>query len=204
MKLKSPIAISFFTTSFPRYEGDFAGNFILNYAREIAKLGTKVEIVAPDTQDARPLKLPPEINLIRFKYFLPRSAQQVAYGTGITNQLKENRWSLFQIPFLFIAFILATFRSSRKSQVQHAFWSLAGIVSIVVSLIKPKPVVITLWGSDLLFLKMPILSYLFRFLLDRADVIICENQHFKNQLTELRFKNNNIFELIKPNISSYL
>jgi|GEM_PF-352069 glycosyltransferase involved in cell wall biosynthesis len=191
MNLKSPMTISFLTTSFPRYEGDYAGNFILKIACGIAKLGAQVEIVAPDTQDASPLSLPPEISLTRFKYFFPRSAQKVAYGTGIANRLKQKRWSLFQIPFLFLAFIIATLRSSRKSQVLHAFWSLAGIVSVVVSLIKPKPIVITLWGSDIFFLKTPILSTIFKSILERADVIICENQHFKNQLTKL--SNNNIF-----------
>ena len=83
MNLKSPMTISFLTTSFPRYEGDYAGNFILKIACGIAKLGAQVEIVAPDTQDASPLSLPPEISLTRFKYFFPRSAQKVAYGTEI-------------------------------------------------------------------------------------------------------------------------
>jgi glycosyltransferase involved in cell wall biosynthesis len=197
MKPKSRMAISFLTTSFPRYDGDFAGSFILRKACEIEKLGTRVEIIAPDAHDARPLSFPPGISLTRFKYFLPRSAQKFAYGSGIINRLKQNRWSILQVPFLFLAFFITALRTAGKSQVLHAFWSLAGIVSVMVSLFRPKPVVITLWGSDLLILKIPILSYFFRSILSRADVIICENQHFKSQLSELKFQNENI--LVIPN-----
>ena len=192
MKTKSCMIISFLTTSFPRYDGDFAGDFILKYARKLTRLGTRIEIAAPDTQNASPLSLPPEINLTCFKYFFPRSAQKVAYGTGIPNRLKQNRWSLFQLPFLFMAFFISALRSTRKSELLHAFWFPAGMISVIVALIKSKPVVITLWGSDLLFLKMPILSHLFRAILSKASAIICENQHFKNQLVELGFPNKNI------------
>jgi glycosyltransferase involved in cell wall biosynthesis len=197
MKPNNKMTISLLTTSFPRYEGDFAGNFILKYADELARSGTMVEIVAPDAPNARALKLSPEINLIRFKYLFPRSAQKITCGTGIINSLKQNRWSLLQVPFLFLAFFMATLRSARKSQILHAYWSLAGLTSVFVSLIKTKPIVITLWGSDILFLKTPLLSFFFRSILSRADAIICENQHFKNQLIKLRFQKEKIF--LAPN-----
>ena len=195
MKPKSRMVISFLTTSFPRFDGDSAGNFILSCVCKLAKLGTTVEIVAPDAPNASPLTLPPEIKLTRFKYFIPRSAQKFAYGTGIPNSLQQNRWSIFQIPFMLIAFFIATLRSARKSKIIHAFWSPAGIISVIVGLIKNKPIVITLWGSDLIFLKLPILSHLFRLILSKANIIFCENQHFEHQLVQLGFPNEKIIVL---------
>ncbi len=197
MKPKSHIAITYLTTSFPRFDGDFAGSFILKYVCELERLGARIDIVAPDTKDARPLSLPPQINLIRFKYFYPGSAQKIAYGAGIPNRLKQNPGALFQLPFLLIAFFITALRSARKSELLHAFWSPAGIISVIVGFMKSKPVVITLWGSDLFFLKMPILSHLFRVILNKADALIFENQHFKKQVEKLNFSNENI--MVIPN-----
>jgi glycosyltransferase involved in cell wall biosynthesis len=191
------MVISFLTTSFPRYDGDFAGSFIHKYVLELGKLGAKIEVVAPDDQDACPLTLPPEINLTRFKYFIPRSSQSIAYGTGIPNRFQQNRWSIFQVPFLISAFFVATLRSTRKSDLLHAFWSPAAIISIVVSLIKSRPVVVTLWGSDISVLKIPILSHIFRVILSKANIIICENEHFKTQLVQLNFPDEKI--IVLPN-----
>lgn len=191
------MVISLLTTSFPRYDGDFAGNFIYKFVGELAKLGTSVEIIAPDDQTVSPLTLPPETHLTRFQYFIPRSAQKIAYGAGIPNRLQQNRWSILQLPFMMMAFFIATLRSAQKSNLLHAFWSPASMIAVIVGLIKSKPVVITLWGSDLLFLKMPILSHLFRVILSKAKIIFCENQHFKNQLVQLKFPSKNI--MVLPN-----
>ena len=44
-------------------------------------------------------------------------------------------------------------------------------------------------------LKLPILSHLFRLILSKANIIICENQHFEHQLVQLGFPNEKIIVL---------
>lgn len=206
MKPESRLSISFLTTSFPRYKGDFAGNFILAFARELVNLGATIEVSAPESHDTKQLPLPPEIKLTRFEYFFSQSPQSLSSGSGIPNRIKTNSGSLIQLPFMLLAFFFKALRSARKSDLLHAYWSPAGLVSVIAGLIKSKPVVITLWGSDFIFLKTPVLSHLLRIILDKADTIICENQHFKNQLVQLDFHNKSIhvipngidFELFKP------
>jgi len=41
------LKVTFLTTSFPRFEGDFAGNFVYKYAQELARSGYKVKVIAP-------------------------------------------------------------------------------------------------------------------------------------------------------------
>lgn len=192
MKPKKSRTISILTTSFPRHDGDFAGQFILNSAREIAKLGKEIEIITPITPNAEQLSLPPEIRLNRFKGYFTQFTQTLTRGGGVLNQLKQNRWSIVQLPFLLLAFLTTALRSASKSNLIHAYWFPAGIVAVITGLIKSRPVVVTLWGSDILFLKIPILSHLIKFLLGRANAIICENQHFKVQLVKLGFKKEKI------------
>jgi glycosyltransferase involved in cell wall biosynthesis len=178
MKPCPRIKISFLSTSFPRFEGDFSGNFVLRYAQELSNLGVDVEIVAPD--DPKSLPLSEKFSLIRFPYFFPRSRQTLAYGSGIIN--KRNVFVWLQLPFLLINFFLAALRSTRKTQLVHAFWSPSGIIALAVSRFKSRPVVITLWGSDKLVAQIPIISKLILIILNTADAIICEDNNLKSFL----------------------
>jgi hypothetical protein len=76
--------ISFLSTSFPRFEGDFSGNFVFHYAKALYNLGVGIEVVAPDAPESLPL--PENFRLIRFPYFIPQSRQSLAYGSGVLNQ----------------------------------------------------------------------------------------------------------------------
>ena len=172
------INISFLSTSFPRFEGDFSGNFIFRYAQELSNLGTDIEIIAPD--DPASLPLSENFSLVRFPYFFPRSWQTLAYGSGIMNKRSVLSW--LQLPFLLIKFFLAALRSTRKTQLVHAFWSASGIIALAVRLFKSKPVVLTLWGSDKLVAQIPILSKLIISVLNTADAIICEDNNIKSLL----------------------
>ncbi len=183
MKQSGPVNISFLSTSFPRFEGDFAGNFVLHYAQELTNLGIKLEVVAPDDPVSRPL--PEKFDTVRFPYFYPRAWQKLAYGSGIITQPRLLVW--FQLPFLLINFFFAALRSARKTQIIHAFWSASGIIALMVRLIKPRPVVITLWGSDKLIARVPILSKIILSVLNTADAIICEDISLKSYLISRGF-----------------
>ena len=67
MKPCPRINISFLSTSFPRFEGDFSGNFVLRYAQELNNLGVDIEIIVPD--DPKSLPLSENFSLVRFPYF---------------------------------------------------------------------------------------------------------------------------------------
>ncbi len=172
------IKISFLTTSFPRFEGDFSGNFIFRYAQELSNIGTDIEVIAPD--DPASLSLSENFSLVRFPYFFPRSCQTLAYGSGIINSRSVLSW--LQLPFLLINFFFAALRSTRKTQLVHAFWSASGIIALAVRKFKPRPVVITLWGSDMLVAQIPILSKLIIRILNTADAIVCEDNNLKSIL----------------------
>jgi glycosyltransferase involved in cell wall biosynthesis len=178
MKPCPRINISFLSTSFPRFKGDFSGNFVLRYAQELCNLGVDIEVIAPD--DPASLPLSENFSLVRFPYFFPRSLQTLAYGSGIINQRSLLVW--LQLPFLLINFFLTALRSMRKTQLVHAFWSASGIIALAVRSFKSRPVVITLWGSDKIVAQIPIISKLIIMVLNRADAIICEDNNLKSFL----------------------
>jgi glycosyltransferase involved in cell wall biosynthesis len=178
MKPCPRINISFLSTSFPRFEGDFSGNFVFRYAQELSNLGANIEVINPD--DPASLPLSENFSLVRFPYFFPRSWQTLAYGSGIINRRSGLAW--LQLPFLLINFFLTALRSTRKTQLVHAFWSASWIIALALRSFKTRPVVITLWGSDKLVAQIPILSKLIIMVLNTADAIICENKNLKSFL----------------------
>jgi hypothetical protein len=124
--------ISFLSTSFPRFEGDFSGKFVFHYAKELYNLGVDIEVVAPD--DPASLPLSENFRLVSFSYFVPRSWQILTYGSGIINQSSPLAW--LQLPFLLINFFVAALRSIRKTKLIHAFWSASGIIALLVRVFK--------------------------------------------------------------------
>lgn len=168
--------ITILTTSFPRFEGDSAGRFICNFARELSS----VRVIAP--HDSAVVKDVHPFPVEHFRYFFPESCQSLVYGAGLASRVKSNALRIFQLPFLLGSFFLSALKSAGQTQVFHAYWTLAGLVAIAVKFFTSIPVVINLWGSDILFTKLPVIWYLLCKILNRADAIICESQHFADQL----------------------
>ncbi len=189
MEQRGQINISFLSTSFPRFDGDFSGNFVYRYAQELCNQGVKLEIIAPDDPASVPLS--ENFNVVRFPYFYPLSWQKLAYRSGIINRTTLLAWS--QLPFLLINFFLTALKSSRKTQLVHAFWSASGLIAIAIRWFKSRPVVVTLWGSDKLIAQIPILSNLIFLILKKADAIICEDNNLKSLLVSRGFNPEKIF-----------
>ena len=184
------LKITFLTTSFPRFDGDFAGNFVYKYAQELSRSGCQVKVIAPHD----PLVTDPsqwcDVEARYFKYFFPERSQSLAYGAGILSRIKQNGLRLFLIPFFLASFFYSALHAGRDSDLMHAFWAPAGCIAILASLFKKVPVVINLWGSDTLLFKIPGVSFILRIMLRRASGIICESDQFRNQLEQIGLPRN--------------
>ncbi len=176
------IKITFLTTSFPRFEGDFAGNFVYKYAQELCQAGCKVKVIAPHDSVVQNSPDQGDIETERFQYFYPRSFQTLAYGAGMISRIKQNCFRLLLVPFFLTSFFFSALRAGRESDLMHAFWAPAGCVAILVKFFTRVPVVINLWGSDFLLFRIPGVAFFLKFLFRRADTIICESKKFRDQL----------------------
>lgn len=189
------LKVTLLTTSFPRYKGDFAGNFVYKYAQQLARIGSKVKVIAPqDSQVTNPGKWC-DVEVEYFQYFFPQSLQTLAYGAGIISRIKQNVFRLLLIPFFMSSFFFSALRASRDSDLLQTYWLPAGMVALLVKFFKKIPVAITLWGSDFLLLRIPGFAFLFRALVHRADAIICESDHFRDRLHQIGVSPNKIFVL---------
>jgi glycosyltransferase involved in cell wall biosynthesis len=81
------VRIGLLTTSFPRFDGDVAGHFVLGFARALAALGHHIEVLAPEPGTAIPCPSWPNVDLHWVPYLRPQSAQRGFYGAGVPDNL---------------------------------------------------------------------------------------------------------------------
>ena len=184
IKAKQNLKISFLTTSFPRYQDDSAGVFVYKFASHLSAINCSVNVVAPHDINVQPQEIPKTLTIHYFKYFYPIKFQSVSYKGGMVNRIKSNWLRVSQLPFFMISFFLKAFRFSKGSDIIHSYWSVAGLVALIIKFIRPTPIVLNIWGSDILFTQVPVLSFFYKILLRQANAIVCESQHFKKQLND--------------------
>lgn len=83
--------VGLLTTSFPRYTGDIAGNFVLGFARALQQHGHAVDVLAPEPRREPWADAPePGIAVHYVPYARPRALQRTFYGAGVPDNLARD------------------------------------------------------------------------------------------------------------------
>jgi glycosyltransferase involved in cell wall biosynthesis len=139
------VRVCLLTTSYPRNPGDVAGLFVRDAVEHLRAAGLEVEVVSPAT----------------FRHF------GIAYGDGIANNLRADKWRVLLLPLFLFSFARAARRAARDADIVHAHWLPSGLAGLATR----KPLVVQLWGSDVELAKR--VPWLFRPILRRARIVIC-------------------------------
>ncbi|MBN1356419.1 glycosyltransferase family 4 protein [bacterium] len=107
------ISILFLTSSYPRWEGDHAGRFLLGLVDELRK-EHDVCVISPQFSESHYRPLPN--GHVRFRYFYPPLLQNLAYGNGIPDNIVRNPMLLG----LVIPFFMSMIRSVRHRIDSHS------------------------------------------------------------------------------------
>ena len=144
------LKVLFLTHSFPRFEGDGAGSFLLRLAAALGKEGVEVQVVAPATAGVVDSARLNGTGVDRFHY-APRRFETLAYGGNMAEQVRDS-WSA---RFTMIGFLGAEFRSAVRARramqpdIVHAHWWFpSGLVGTWLSKLSHTPLVTTLHGTD--------------------------------------------------------
>jgi glycosyltransferase involved in cell wall biosynthesis len=136
------------TTSYPRDPDDVAGTFVRDGVEALRAEGLDVRVVSP----------------ANFRHF------GVAYGDGITNNLRRAPWKVVLLPLFLLSYAAAARRVSRDADVVHAHWLPSALPAVATR----KPFVLQLWGSDVALAQR--VRPLARQLVRRARVVVCASQ----------------------------
>lgn len=174
------------TTSFPRFPGDYASVFVYDLAAELAAAGNEVRVVTPGEVGFPAFEEMGGIAVYRFTYFWPSTWQRIAYLGGIPDNLRRYPAAWLQLPFFLMAFLWKALRTCRDCEVVHAHWVFSGLIGLALAKFAPKPVVLTVHGSDLnVSSGNRLLRWLRRFVVLRVDRVIAVSKPLADKLREL-------------------
>lgn len=105
------------STTFPQYEGDPRGEFILRHWEQAASRGTRVRVLAPRTAWCRG-ELAGPCELVRFAY-APRPFSTLTGNFGILENIRERPWRAALIAPLWIALARAVERELDRGDVER-------------------------------------------------------------------------------------
>lgn len=174
--------VAILSTSFPRWEDDFQGQFIFDVARLQIGLGDHIEVVAPHTADALRRQELSGIKVRRFSYMLPYSLERICYGGGLIQNLKNSWIARLTLPIFLMAFFFASIGPVRRAEVVHAHWPVAGLIALVLGRIFGRKIVLTVHGVEVFQNKV---SRLTRLCINAADHVICNSYATKDRTIEI-------------------
>lgn len=142
--------VLFLTHSFPRYDGDAAGSFVLRLAAALAHEGVAVRVVAPATISAPAQATIEGIPVTRFRY-APRRLETLAYEGTMASQVRDSwgaRLGLVGMLGAELGAALARSRDGSADLIHAHWWFPSGVVGVVASRMRSVPLVTTFHGSD--------------------------------------------------------
>ncbi len=159
------------TTTYPRFPGDPIGSFIAGQARDLARQGHLVHVIAPHDPTTHSGDEECEGNLCvhRFHYWLPHRWESLCYGAGIPENFRRNKLVALQLPPLIASFAARALPFARQADIVHGHWSFAGLGAWIAARLAGKRLVITMHGAEAL---APQLRAANRFLIGQAAALI--------------------------------
>src|SRR3989344_1772700 len=152
------------TSSFPRFEGDFSGNFIYDLVKELSRRA-EIKVLAPGDNVKWKNKVG-EVKVERFNYFFMK-LQRLAYGNGMPYNIKHSFLAKLQIPFFMLSYFFNSLSMSKEYEVINSHWLLpSGLIGALIKRIKGKKHVTTVHSADLHILKrLPFKKMIMKFIL---------------------------------------
>ncbi|MDY6862825.1 MAG: glycosyltransferase [Thermodesulfobacteriota bacterium] len=178
--MTSDSKICFITNAYPDYEGHYRGNFVKNLALSLMEKNFSIFIVTPRVYKNKKINKKPSSGekIYRFPYL-----------SGNKLLIEYEKIPYFRMVTYFISGFFSCIYAIKKekSVLIHAHWVIpTGLLAVLVNLFFRLPVIIHVRGSDIHTFgrKNSFLSFLSRFTLKKAVLIVTPSQKLKKLLME--------------------
>jgi glycosyltransferase involved in cell wall biosynthesis len=165
------------TSTYPRWSHDTTPGFVADFAHGVAPSFKAVHVLAPHFPAAARHEATGNLDITRYRYFWPASAETIAYNGGAVSKIKKTPlYALQLLCFMTSLFAHTLFITlTKRVTIINAHWLIPqGFVGVLVKFLTGRKLVITIHGSDVLSLNGNIMRAIKRFTLRHADVV-CVN-----------------------------
>lgn len=180
--------ILFVTSNFPRWAGDKTTPFVLHLAQDLQDLDWSVSVLAPHARGAARREVMDGVQVDRFRYMWPASAETVCYDGGALLNLRRNPGNFAKLP----AFVVAEWWSlmlelARGSiDLVHSHWILPqGFTAGLASRITRVPHVATVHGGDVFSLRGPVYRAFKRAAVRATDAVTVNSSATREAVLEI-------------------
>ena len=176
------------THSFVRWEGDFAGAFLLDLAKGLANKGVKVFVLTPHEKRLPSFELMANsVTVFRFHYATIKY-ERLAYRGDMHKLVAKSLVNKFIFMLYLGSFFIKTLIIIGKEKVDiiHAHWWVpSGVIAFIVSKLTGRPYIITSHGTDVHILtKAKSFNLLARLVFNNANSITAVSTSIKSILTD--------------------
>lgn len=162
------------TSTFQKTENDTVTDFVFNWLKTFQKKGHEVKVIA-----AHYPGLPEQDNLHgipveRFKYWIPESQEQLAYGHGIIDNMRASHLAKLQMPSYLLSGSMRINKviNDFKPDIVHALWAFPnGWMAALVRKFRKFPLVISVIGSEAYLAKKFKAPWIVSFPCNTADML---------------------------------
>ena len=172
------------TSSYPKTAGEPSGVFLHLLSKELANLGWRVLVLAPNFPGGRSHEFIDGIEIRRFTYFIP-NCQLLCYRSGILPNLRRSPYLWLLVPFYLTSLLCAMLRCIARDSVNviHAHWIVPqGVVTWLMRAFTRTPVVLTVHGGDVFAFQGRIGKRLKRLALKGARICTANSRSTREQV----------------------
>ncbi len=180
--------IGVLTHNYPRFAGDFSGNFVAALCEEFAHQGHRVTVWAPyDPAYNRPMDGPVTLRLYRYAW--PARLHRLGYMRSMQSDLALRLEAYALSPAMFAAGVNAVTRDARRLRpdVLHAHWLLPnGFIAASASRRLGMPLAVSVPGSDAqVAAANPLFQRMAHFTFDQADLLTANSADLRDAVVGL-------------------
>lgn len=142
--------VCWLASSYPRWEGDGAGIYLLSLARTLVQLGHQVDVIVPWDPKVQPMDTM-GVGIIRFKYAPVAGAHILGHGRSLRADVTLKLLAPLLIPGFASAMAQRAFMMHRRAPYDliHAHWCVpSGYIASIIAGCLRLPYMVTLHGSD--------------------------------------------------------
>jgi len=196
-------------SSFPRYRGDFTGNFIYELVKGLKERGFEIIVLTTHHPDTKLKEEVDGLKIYRFPYFYPFKYQTLYRDAfGFVYNFKRSHLAKIQAPFFFLSELFSAIRIIRKEKIDmiHSHWLVPqGLIGAICKKIFGISHVTTVHGEDInTFKKLEILSgkkskilsRIYSFVLHNSDRINANSSYTKSIVLSIDGRIKNKIEII--------